>query len=67
MEFKYQLQLLLSDEWHVLHMSNILLQLIKSIPYRPQFYPDNTMYIVATPTVRIVLIRTVSPESTEIL
>ena len=24
----YQLQLLLSDEWHVLHMSNILLQLI---------------------------------------
>ena len=43
------------------------LKLHKSIPYRPQFYPDNTMYIVATPTVRIVLIRTVSPESTEIL
>lgn len=43
------------------------LKLHKSIPYRPQFYPDNTMYIVAATTVWIVLIRTVSPESREIL
>ena len=43
------------------------LKLHKSIPYSPQFHPHNTMYIVATPTVRIVLIRTVPPESREII
>lgn len=41
------------------------LKLHKSIPYKLEFYADNTIYIVATPTVRIVLIRTMSPESRE--
>ena len=41
------------------------LKLHKSIHYKLEFYADNTIYIVATPTVRIVLIRTMSPESRE--